>query len=44
LLSGRPPSDPFSFRKRATRFIISPRVQVRVVFQGSMGAIMNATP
>src|SRR5829696_6548733 len=41
LLSGRPPSDPLSFRKRATRFIISARVQVRMVFQGSMGVIMK---
>src|SRR5512134_3036775 len=36
LLSGRPPSDPFSFLKRATRFIISARVQVRMFFQASI--------
>jgi len=35
-LSGRPPSDPFSFLKRATRFIISARVQVRTFFQSLM--------
>src|SRR3954471_12669843 len=32
-LSGRPPSEPFSFLNRATRFIISPRLQFRIVFQ-----------
>jgi len=37
LLSGRPPSEPFSFLKRATRFIISARVQVRMFFQASIG-------
>src|SRR6185436_12389019 len=40
-LSGKPPSEPFSFLKRATRFIISARVQVRIIFQASMGVIMN---
>ena len=33
LLSGSPPSEPFSFLKRATRFIISSRDQVRIVRQ-----------
>src|SRR3970282_255605 len=32
-LSGSPPSEPFSSLKRATRFIISSRVQVRVSLQ-----------
>jgi len=29
-LSGRPPSEPFRLRKRATRFIISSRLQFRM--------------
>src|SRR2546428_2659263 len=32
-LSGRPPSEPFSSLKRATRCIISSRLQFRISFQ-----------
>jgi len=35
-LSGRPPSEPFSLLNRATRFIISARVKVRMFFQASI--------
>jgi hypothetical protein len=36
LLSGSPPSEPFSFLKRATRFSISSRGQARMFLQSSM--------
>src|SRR5688572_14270001 len=36
LLSGRPPSEPFRSLKRATRFIISALVQVRMFFQSPL--------
>src|SRR5438552_954686 len=35
-LSGRPPSEPFRFLKRATRCIISSRLQFRISFQSLM--------
>src|SRR5919106_1022446 len=38
-LSGSPPSEPFSFLKRATRFSISSRDQVRVVLQSLIGLL-----
>jgi len=39
LLSGRPPSEPLSFRKRATRFSISARDRLRIVLQSFMGIL-----
>jgi hypothetical protein len=43
-LSGRPPSEPFNFLNRATRFIISARDQVRMLFQASIGALLSGLP
>lgn len=37
-LSGSPPSEPFNFLNRATRFIISARGQARIFFQDSIAA------
>src|SRR5690348_15892627 len=37
-LSGRPPSEPFRLLKRATRFIISSRLQVRMLRQSFMSS------
>src|SRR5947207_2275877 len=37
-LSGRPPSEPLSFLKRATRVIISSRVQSRISRQSLMSS------
>ena len=41
LPSGRPPSEPLSFRKRATRRIISPRDHVRIVRQSLMFRLLG---
>src|SRR5258706_6613501 len=38
-LSGKPPSEPFSFLKRATRFIISAFVEVRIVLQSFISSL-----
>jgi hypothetical protein len=38
-LSGSPPSEPFSFLKRATRFIISSRFQVLISRQSAICAL-----
>src|SRR2546427_3120238 len=39
-LSGRPPSEPFSSLKRATRCIISSRLQFRISFQSLMAFLL----
>src|SRR6266850_5512413 len=39
-LSGRPPSEPFRSLKRATRCIISSRLQFRISFQSLMAFLL----
>jgi hypothetical protein len=41
LLSGSPPSEPFSCRKRATRLSISSRDQVRIVRQSFISLLCH---